>query len=103
MSVIRSAVIAAVLTLAAGTAHAQQVRCGNPVDLVEHLSVDFGEVPAVRGLDGGGQLVQTFANLETGTWTLVLFVPNGPACIMAAGTDWEAIEYVAPAPKGRPS
>ena len=41
--------------------------------------------------------------LQIAAETLVLFVPNGPACIMAAGTDWEAIKYVAPAPKGRPS
>jgi hypothetical protein len=100
MSVIRSAVIASVLTLAAGTAHAQQAPCGNPVDIAERLAVEFGEAPAARGIDAGGDLVVIYANPETGTWTVLLALPNGPACIVSTGTSWEPIAHV---PTGRPS
>ena len=101
MSVIRSAVIAAtVLTLAAGTAHAQQAPCGNPVDIAERLAVEFGEAPAARGIDAGGNFVVIYSNPETGTWTVLLALPRGPACIVSTGTAWEPIAHV---PTGRPS
>jgi hypothetical protein len=100
MSVIRSAVIASVLTLAAGTAHAQQAPCGNPVDIAERLAVEFGEAPAARGIDAGGNLVVIYSNPETGTWTVLLALSRGPACIVSTGTAWEPIAHV---PAGRPS
>ena len=37
-------------------------------------------------------VVETFASEDTGTWTILMTMPNGTACLMAAGEAFEQID-----------
>ena len=43
------------------------------------------------GLQADGRLVQVFASLQSGSWTIVTTAPSGLACIVAAGRSWESL------------
>ena len=50
------------------------------------------------GMAPQGRVVEVFASLETGTWTITITMPNGITCLMASGQSFEALdEPIAPA------
>ena len=67
----------------------QDMTCDHYPALVERLTGEFGEMPVVRGLNWSGQIAEWWANLETGTWSLVTLRPDGYACIPAHGSGHE--------------
>jgi hypothetical protein len=81
-------IIAIVAALAAGPALAQQ--CGPRVDVVQKLRDNFGEVQQSYGV-AGNAVIETFANPETGSWTVLRSVSTGRSCIMAAGDRFELV------------
>ncbi|NQW10463.1 MAG: hypothetical protein HQ481_11355 [Alphaproteobacteria bacterium] len=71
-----------------GNAVAQNSRVCTPHErLVEHLAKSFGETMTDVGVDGRGNLVQVFSSTE-GSWTIVVTIPGGPTCVIAAGEGW---------------
>ena len=56
--------------------------------MAEELGIEFGEARHAAGLSTQGTLFQVFMS-EAGTWTLVISAPDGHACALAAGTNWE--------------
>ncbi len=42
----------------------------------------------------GGGVVEVFAARD-GSWTMIVTVPSGYACYMAAGEDWENLSVLA--------
>jgi len=93
----------AALVLAAGGAGAQQLSCG-PVDAVlSRLQEGYGERPAGWGMAPNGAVVERLQSADGRTWTLILLLPSGAACVLAAGRDWSE-EPLRPAePPGAPS
>lgn len=85
----RTVMIAACAVLMSSCAPAYaQVECG-PVDsMTRQLEHRFGETSRGYGLSGP-VVVEVFANLETGTWTIVTHRPDGLTCAVAHGTDWD--------------
>lgn len=77
-----------VLLMAAGAARAQQpAGCrATLAPLAEELSERWVERQAGAGLTGGGALLQLWVG-ET-TWSLVVILPGGAACLVGEGTDW---------------
>jgi hypothetical protein len=76
------------------------MRCG-PRALVEGvLASEYQEQAIGRGVSRQGPVVAIFVNPETRTWTAVLERPDGLACILDAGEDWELAE---PVIQGEPS
>ncbi len=69
-------------------AEAQQTVCGVRESLVERLEVRFKEIFVAYGLTGNGMVVEVYVSAH-GSWTLVLTRPDGIACLMAAGQNWE--------------
>ena len=68
--------------------------CGPRAGIAAALARNHAETPVSRGVSARGALVEVFASAR-GTWTLVVTVPGGPSCLIAAGEDWEAIERIA--------
>lgn len=94
---------AAVVLLASSPAVAQQAPCLPDVaTLAGLLAKQYGERLTAAGVESGGNLVQVYANTESGTWTIVVSIPNGPTCIVASGESW-ASEPVASVTPGRSS
>lgn len=85
------------LILSASGAVAQVATCNKQEIIANTLLKMYGEK-----VQGGGyapalkSIVMLFANLETGSWTLVMAKPDGQACIMMGGSHYKK------APIGQP-
>jgi hypothetical protein len=100
MKPIRLAATLAVLTALPAAALAQSAsRNCAPRDLVlERLTVGYGESRQSAGLGAQAQLVEVFASLETGTWTVTVTNEGGLTCLVASGDAFERFDEIAPAP-----
>ncbi len=66
-----------------------QPRCRPHQELKEGLRKQYGEVLAMVGIvEGGKQLVEIYASGETKTWSAVLVLQNGQACMVSSGKGW---------------
>lgn len=79
-------------------AAAQGQNCGNRELVIERLTSKYGESRQSIGMAPKGRVVEVFASLETGTWTITVTMPNGITCLVASGQSYENLdEPVAPA------
>ncbi|MEM7243601.1 MAG: hypothetical protein AAF429_15595 [Pseudomonadota bacterium] len=84
------------LCVMAASAGAQQMRCADRTEVIEKLHKKYGETRQSIGLNRTSGVVETYASLETGTWTILLTLPNGQACMIAAGENFERLEETLP-------
>ena len=59
--------------------------------MIERLADRYGEGRESVALDASGRMVETFANIETGSWTIAVTLPNGIACLIASGQSYERV------------
>lgn len=59
--------------------------CTDHKTFVDQLARDYGEVRQSGGLAGNEQVVEIFASLQTGSWTIIMTDQNGRSCMIAAG------------------
>jgi hypothetical protein len=88
--------MASTLTLTAA-AEAQdladgQVPCSAYTEIARQLGDRYEEAPVSLGLQSNGNLLQVFASPTNGTWTIVSTAPDGFACVMAVGENWELVK-----------
>ena len=57
----------------------------------EVLRSQYGETVQSYGLDTAGNVVEMWANLETGTWTLTASTAAGLMCAIGAGDNYAAV------------
>jgi hypothetical protein len=74
-----------------------QTSCGPREQLVKLLADQYKEDPVGMGLAQPGQVLEVFAS-SSGSWTMVITLPDGKACMIAAGDNWEMVTKV----KGSP-
>ena len=65
-----------------------QSTCGQREAIVERLTSKWGETFAGGGLQNANSVFEIWMSVEKGTWTILRTMPNGTACVMAAGTNW---------------
>jgi len=70
-----------------------QASCGPRHELVKLLSDRYKEDPVGIGLSQPGQVLEVFAS-QAGTWSMVMTMPDGKACLIAAGDNWEMVTRV---------
>lgn len=81
-----------------GWAASAGTSCG-PRDMVaERLSQHYDEGVAGRGI-AGTAMAELWVS-EAGTWTVVVSLPDGRACIIASGVAWVVMPQAA---KGEPT
>lgn len=82
-----------VLTLMMGatTLDAQGRNCGDPGVIGTLLADRWGESVQMRGLAENGSLVEVWGNAATGTWTITVTAPGGPACLVASGQAFDPV------------
>lgn len=73
----------------AAPSHAQGASCADRTLIVERLSSKYGETRQSAGLNQNNGMVEVFASNDTGTWTILVTMPNGMSCLMAAGKAWQ--------------
>ena len=83
----KTIVLAAALTLTAGGALANV--CADHAVVMERLADGYGESRQSIGLGANNAVVEVYASLETGTWTITVTTPGGPTCLVASGSNFE--------------
>ncbi len=78
------------MILATGHAFAQQRRCADRARVIERLGSVYGESRQSIGLAANNAVVEVFASIETGTWTITVTTPQGMTCLVASGQSFEA-------------
>jgi hypothetical protein len=80
------------IALSAATAFpvaAQSRNCAERERVVERLSDTYGESRQSIGLAANNQVMEVFANLESGSWTVTVTLPSGITCLIASGMAYE--------------
>lgn len=70
-------------------------QCDAAEKVMQLLADQYGEERIGEGSAGGGQLL-IFAHPDGDTWSVVVLLPDGQACLMASGADWTTIEPTPP-------
>lgn len=77
------------LIFAATTLDAQQHRnCGPHAAVIAHLAEVYSETRQMIGLAANNSVLEVFA-AESGSWTILVTTPGGPACVVAAGENFQ--------------
>jgi len=59
--------------------------------MLQRLAGVYGEVLQAIMI-ATGNVVEIFANLETGTWSFVVTLPNGQSCLVGSGVAYENVD-----------
>ncbi|SLN23109.1 hypothetical protein [Roseisalinus antarcticus] len=87
---------AGALMLAAHAASAQSRNCAEHSQVVERLADRWGESRQSMGLAANNSVIEVFASLETGTWTITVTEPGGPTCLVASGQAYQVLAEALP-------
>ena len=79
------------MMIAAQQSQAQSGNCADHAQVVERLAQSYGESRQSIGLGHDNAVVEVFASMDTGSWTITVTRPGGPTCMVAAG---QAYQYV---------
>ena len=72
---------------------AAQSACSPRTDVLGHLAKKYGEAPVAIGVTNKGGLVEVLTTGDGDTWTIIVSMPNGTSCMVAAGEGWRTKEY----------
>ena len=81
---------------AATLVDAQSANCAPRDQVVERLAAKYGESRQSMGLGGNNSVVEVFASLETGTWTITVTTTAGITCLVASGQAFEELAEALP-------
>lgn len=84
-----------ILSLLALPAAAQQTPCTHRPTVVDHLASEYAETPVAIGLASNGGVVEVLSSPKSGSWTMIITLPNGSTCMIAAGENWEIMPRTA--------
>lgn len=87
-----AAAVSTALSAAAPAAAQMSRNCADRDRVVTRLAETFGETRQSIGLGSNNQVMEVYASLETGTWTITVTMPNGLTCLIAAGQAYEPLE-----------
>lgn len=74
---------------------AQGPICDKRTNVMSHLARKYSELPIALGVASNGGLVELLTSEKGSTWTLIITLPNGLTCLMAAGESWESMAKTA--------
>lgn len=93
----RLALATIALTIAAGSALAQQTATCFPYsDIVAALGAQAHEAPVARMLSSRGFVIEVLATADGSTFTILAVRPDGTACALAVGEDFALVPAAAP-------
>lgn len=87
------ALTAGIALVAIGLAQAApaQQACAERALIMERLADGYGESRQSIGLGANNTLVEIYASLDSGTWTITVTAPGGPTCLVASGSNFEVL------------
>ena len=69
-------------------AQSQTDRCAPRADIVAKLNDRFGETRQSFGIVQHNKIVEIFASMNSGSWSILFTDANGYSCLIAAGTQY---------------
>jgi len=73
-----------------GTAETQAgSNCGQRTTVLDYLSARYSEKPIAMGIAANGGLIEVLTSTEGTTFTIIVTMPEGQTCMVAAGESWE--------------
>ena len=88
--------LATATLMLATTASAQSNNCAEHALVVERLANGYGESRQSIGIGADNTVVEVFASLETGTWTITVTAAGGPTCLVASGGAFQVLAEALP-------
>jgi len=83
--------IGAILGLPAPAA-AQAPLCADRAEFISALSSKYAEVPVAMGIaNNGSSIVEILVSKGGASWTIILSLPDGASCVIAAGENWQSL------------
>ena len=86
---LRLALCAAAAIALPASAYAASVPCSPREDVLSQLQAKFKEEPVAVGLANNGGLLEVLTADDGTTWTIIITMPNGMSCLVAAGEAWQ--------------
>jgi len=75
-----------------GIADAQEeTNCGQRTTVLDYLSNKYSEKPIAMGVAANGGLIEVLTSTEGSTFTIIVTMPEGETCMVAAGESWESL------------
>lgn len=94
-TLIIAALVTAGLVLAASPTLAQSASCTERTTVLKQLAGQYSEAPVAMGLANNGGVIELLNSRDRTTWTLIITMPDGLTCPIAAGQSWESIPTLA--------
>ena len=91
ISTIFSPLMAATSLAVPAMAQTAPSNCGTHDAISQRLALSYGESRQSIALGANNTIVETYASLDTGTWTIVVTTPGGPTCLVAAGQAYQIV------------
>lgn len=79
--------IAALAVFSPTLGNAQQF-CADRDAITNRLQSGYGEAYAGGGVRNAQSIFEIWKSEEKGTWTILMTMADGRACVMASGTNW---------------
>ena len=83
-----------IMVLAAQQVSAQN--CAPREDVIKRLTKSYGETRRGIGIARRGAVMEVFASDQTGSWTIVVTLPEGVTCLIASGQSYETLAEALP-------
>ena len=90
---------ALLVTLTLSAPAMAETACNERATLIEQLDSRYAEAPVAMGLASNGSLIEILTSGSGTTWTILMTMPDGTACLIAAGQEWETIPILSNDPK----
>ncbi|MGB8275044.1 MAG: hypothetical protein WCF16_07205 [Alphaproteobacteria bacterium] len=74
---------------------AGQTVCSTRANVLSHLSKKYAETPVALGVAENGGVIELLTSAQGNTWTIIVTMPNGKSCMVAAGEGWEQVPRMA--------
>ncbi|MHA1114056.1 MAG: hypothetical protein ACTSRY_06070, partial [Alphaproteobacteria bacterium] len=81
------------------TRAATQTFCNQRAEILAQLNDRYSEAPVAMGLASNGGMIEILTSGNGTTWTIIVTMPNGLACLVAAGEGWERVPVSVNAPR----
>jgi len=63
--------------------------CGQRATVLNYLSAKYSEKPIAMGIAANGGLIEVLTSKDGTTFTIIVTMPEGDTCMVAAGQGWE--------------
>ncbi len=73
--------------------------CTDRSEVLGHLATKYSEAPVAMGLANNGGVIEVLTSGSGTSWTIIITMPNGVSCMLAAGESWERLPMVSKDPK----